>query len=234
MKQNELLPNRNLIIFDLDDTLVNSTKAYSLALSAIGVSPSDSTFQRSRELVKLALGEGHPNARNRLLYLKNFLDLQGRFSPLALLKLMDHYEAVLQDFLRSQWLELRRDTLFDELVSEGYRLVVLTNENLRTQLIKMKAIDPDAKYFERILTSEEVGVEKPNRKMLESILALSGVTNEKAIIVGDSITNDIMPGLELGLRTFLTREFSADSSEEIIPGAGTSIAKLDDLRKHLL
>lgn len=201
------------IIFDLDDTLVNSTLAYSKALKAVGLFENSEEYLRARKIVKESFGGAHVSARNRLLYFKKYLELSGNFSALELLSMMQKYEEALESEVRRQWSCLGRDLLIEEL-SDRYHLAIITNENLRTQIIKLRAIDPFGKYFSRICTSEEVGIEKPDLKIFNKFLESQDVQPEQCYMVGDSIDNDYLPALAIGMIPVLTSEFVGDREKQ--------------------
>lgn len=198
------------LLFDLDGTLVDSNRAYEQALSAIGLSGSSAHYRAARARVKARLGAGHPSARNRLLYLKDVFDAQGRFSARRTLATMSRYEAVLERELRRQWIRLRREPVLTGL-ARRYRLAVVSNENTRTQLIKIRAIDPDARLFERLVTSEEVGREKPDVRPFQAAFQALGLPASGCCFIGDDLRLDVRPALRLGCRAVLTREFSRES-----------------------
>ncbi len=130
------------LIFDLDDTLFDSEAAYAYSLKSIGIDPDSTEYQEVRKMVKSRLGEGHVSARNRILYFKQMLDQKSQYSPSRVLDLMDKYETCLSEHIKNQWVMLGRKHLFQNRL-KNIPKVIITNENLRTQVIKLKAIDPD-------------------------------------------------------------------------------------------
>lgn len=194
------------LIFDLDDTLVNSTLAYANALKAIGISENDPNFTRARLEVKNRIGEGHVSARNRLLYFKKMLENQNRFSARLNLELMNGYEAALAHDIERQWGTLKRKELFQQL-SKSYSIGIISNENTRTQLIKLNSIDPEGQLFGCVCFSEDVGVEKPNIKIFQNFLSSTGFSVKDCCMIGDSYENDISPCESIGMSAILSREF---------------------------
>lgn len=222
-------PPLEAIVFDLDDTLVPSTLAYAAALTQVAVPPQSAEYLRARAAVKSRLGEHHPSAHNRLLYFKELLGQRGDASPTAVLALMHGYEQALLAQLRAAWLRLGREPLLGAL-GRTLRLGLLSNENLRTQLLKMTVIDPDGKLFSAFVTSEELGVEKPDRAPFAEVLRRLGVAPEACAMVGDSARADIEPALALGMRAVLTTEFAVPTH---VPSGCQVIARLSDLPASL-
>lgn len=214
------------IFFDLDNTLVDSDAAYELALRAAGTSGKDENFVNVRALVKKRIGEGHVSARNRLIYFKEMLRRSGSFSSARNLELMDKYERALEAELGRQWQALRRKELMERLRTK-YTLVLVTNENTRTQLVKLRALDPTGELFHDMVTSEECGVEKPHPKIFEVALELFKLKPHECAMVGDNYECDMEPASKLGMRCYLTEEFYPCRDAVNVPL--TRIKKLDKL-----
>ncbi len=198
------------IIFDLDDTLVDSEGAYKDAVLKCGIQDEEN-YWAARAQVKKNLPSGHVSARNRFLYLKEYLQNKNDFSPKKIFELMDKMEQALFENLKQQCQALERDKLFLNLKKSGYSLGVLTNENIRTQTLKLKAIDPELKYFDFFVTSEEVGLEKPNKRIFDFFLNRSQWLPAETVFVGDNYENDIKGAMNCGLKAILTIEFHDES-----------------------
>ena len=56
-------------------------------------------------------------------------------------------------------------------------------------------------FISLCLSSEEEGVEKPNRAIFELALSRAGCTASHAVMIGDRLDNDIRPAKLLGWRT---------------------------------
>jgi putative hydrolase of the HAD superfamily len=203
----EGLEMNRAVIFDLDGTLFDAERAYSEALNEVGLlSSGDSNFRRARATVKSRLGECHVAARNRLLYFKVLLEDQRRFSARELLSLMDHYEKALVRSISRQWLSSGRFAFLLAL-SEKMPLALITNENTRTQLLKLNIIDPDGRIFRHVIVSEEFGVEKPNKLLFKEALVRLGIKSQNCWMIGDNYEADIVPALEMGMNPIWTTEY---------------------------
>jgi putative hydrolase of the HAD superfamily len=220
------------LIFDLDDTLYDATLAYGVALKAIGCTPEDVDFCNARTQVKNRLPLGHVSARNRVLYFKEMLTLKADYSPQKVLSLMETYEEALSKEVTRQWKELQRRDLFLE-ISTRFKYILLTNENVRTQLVKLRAIDPHAEFFKDVLISEEFGVEKPNLNLFLEACKRLGYEPQDCAMVGDNLAADILPAHSLGIKTFWTQEFLKDSPGRIPPEGTVVLNKLTALKEHL-
>ncbi|MBU3009868.1 YjjG family noncanonical pyrimidine nucleotidase [Polaribacter vadi] len=80
-----------------------------------------------------------------------------------------------------------------------YKLHIITNGFEEVQLLKMKSsniID----YFDVIVTSESVGVKKPNPKVFTHSLELANAKKENSIMIGDSIEADVLGAINVGMQ----------------------------------
>lgn len=214
------------IIFDLDNTLVFSDKAYALALDHCQIDTQ--MYQQARSNVKRLLNQKYqsPSARNRLLYFKEYLHLGDKpYSASDVLGLNNRYEVKMLECLADQVANLKRKELLEKLKAKA-DLYILTNENLKTQLSKISVIDPQGRFFKGILTSEEFGFEKPDRGLFEHLLAKYNLKASECFMVGDDYQNDIQPALALGMKAIQTTEFVSHSGP-------TGHVIVDDLNKVL-
>lgn len=216
------------LIFDLDNTLIHSDVIYERALKSIAVDQSGSAFQKARTLVKTQLPPLHTSARNRLLYFKSMRETEKDFSAFEVLHMMELYENSLFRETLDQVKALNRHVLFQELCRQGFQLGIISNENLRTQLIKLKALDERGAFFKSCLFSEEVGVEKPNPFIFESFFARSGWSPEEAVFIGDDEEADILGASHFNMKTIKTWEF-CNSATPRETKASMQIEKLTDL-----
>jgi putative hydrolase of the HAD superfamily len=219
-----------LIIFDLDDTLVSGENIYAQALSSVGISSQDEYLLRARADVKSKLASLAPSARNRFIYLKNYLQLTLKYSAQKSFELGEAYENEVVRLMAIQWKKLKRDELFASLRQTGVKISVLTNETCRLQSKKLAAFEQGEKYFDFLLTSEEMGVEKPNIKLFQETLRHFNLGPKDVWMVGDSFENDIKPCLLIGLRCFQTIEFKNANVDDKSP---VILQILDEILEHL-
>lgn len=205
-----MMKTRPIAVFDLDDTIIPSSRIYTAALAKLA-EVSDSEFQHARTKVKDFLPPNHVAARNRLLYFKSFSENIGQFNPHKVLALQKSYEDVLFTEIQNFWCCSGRDDLFEELALK-YDIYILTNENLRTQLIKLSALgDRFAECIRGMLTSEEAGYEKPQGEIFRKFISRYKLEDRapKAItMIGDNYEHDILPAINLGWGAIQSLEFN--------------------------
>ena len=199
-----------LVIFDLDDTLVDFATTRQLAHS---------------ELAKLLEGEGIESAAflractqvDRPLFT---LFEQGRLTrqEYRLRRFADPFDLIglsPRDGLVAQLNKLFMDCvndsplLFDDvqpviaaLRSQGARIAILTNGPSDGQRRKLKATGLD-QLVDHVAIGEEVGISKPDAQAFHNVLGRFSVPASKALMVGDSPELDYDAALRAGLTAML-------------------------------
>jgi len=79
-----------------------------------------------------------------------------------------------------------------------YKLHIITNGFSEVQPIKMRVGGLES-YFEQVITSEEVGVRKPNAKVFQYALAKTGAAAHESVMIGDSLEADVRGALAVGM-----------------------------------
>ena len=99
------------------------------------------------------------------------------------------------------------DEVLAELRKKGYKLGIITNtitsreEHVR---IALRKIDAEI-YFDVILTSVDVGHEKPDERIFMTALRALKVKPHEAMMVGNRISTDIVGGNRMGMKTVLLK-----------------------------
>ena len=86
-----------------------------------------------------------------------------------------------------------------DYLNQKYTLHIITNgfEEIQTKkMINSKIYH----YFEKVITSESVGVKKPNPKVFKHALEIANANIDQAIMIGDSIEADINGALGVGMK----------------------------------
>lgn len=115
-----------------------------------------------------------------------------------------------------------------DYLSEKYTLHIITNGFEEIQSKKMES-SKIAHYFEAVITSESVGVKKPNPKVFAHALKLANANKENSIMIGDSIEADIMGAIDYGLPAIHCNF----ENENIIESNFKGISSLLDLKQYL-
>jgi len=86
-----------------------------------------------------------------------------------------------------------------------------------------------AQYFENIIISELVGVNKPDKAIFEHALNLAVAKKDESIMIGDSLEADIYGALNFGMDAIYFNPLKAPKPEEVT----MQIFSLDELNKLL-
>lgn len=86
------------------------------------------------------------------------------------------------------------------LRGKGYRMFLLTNGFLEVQIVKIREskLEP---FFQKMITSEEAGYQKPHRKAFEYAVKTVNSKKAESIMIGDDLDNDIFGAKRFGMDT---------------------------------
>jgi putative hydrolase of the HAD superfamily len=93
---------------------------------------------------------------------------------------------------------LIKDTILVlDYLKRKYRLHIITNGF--TEVQNKKIVNSQIKkYFHSIIDSETVGVKKPNIKIFDYALKISGARSKNSLMIGDNLEADILGALNAG------------------------------------
>ena len=200
----EMMKKFDAVVFDLDNTLYSYDKAHAaawaalLALAQRELSLSPERFGALHAEASRILTErcgGGPAIHNRLIRFQILLELAqlpfGRAPELA-----DCYWNTL---LRAMEPEPgARETLL-RLKQMGLRTGVGTNMTADRQFDKLRLLGLTP-YVDFLVTSEELGVEKPDARLFALCAQKAGTVPERCVFVGDSLTKDASAAQAAGMQ----------------------------------
>ena len=85
-----------------------------------------------------------------------------------------------------------------EYLRPKYNMYILSNGFKELQSHKMRTAGID-KYFDALILSEDIGVNKPNRELYEYALQKTGSKIEESIMIGDMFETDIVGAANIGM-----------------------------------
>lgn len=177
-----------LLIFDLDGTLVDSSvdisNALNYAIEPFGIEPVSVA-----ETLTL-IGEGVTRLIGKLIERRKAnLDL-----PVLLDRFLDHYSAHFADYTRPF---PGTEAVLQAL--SGPRKAIVSNkmESLTLQVLESMNLSP---YFDYVAGGDTSSEKKPSPLPILRVLSHFGILAENAVLVGDSIY-DIEAGRAAGVRT---------------------------------
>lgn len=98
-----------------------------------------------------------------------------------------------------------------------YPLHIITNGFKEVQSVKLGGSKLE-QYFDVIICSEDVGVNKPHRRVFETALSKAGVDPANAVMIGDNFEADILGAEKAGMKTifFDPKNESSNSHSNVI------------------
>lgn len=222
------------IFFDLDHTLwdfeTNSRKAYEICFKEHNIGVDLAVF-----LNKYININFH--------YWKLYREEKVTKEALKYGRLKDSFDAVdytisdeLIDQLATEYLQHlpNFNTLFEgaidilEYLKPKYKLHIITNGFIEVQHHKLKksGILP---YFSELITSESVGVKKPNPKVFYYALDKANAIAQQSIMIGDSLEADVHGALNVGMKAIYFNPSQNENSEN----NSIEIKKLHEIKRYL-
>jgi putative hydrolase of the HAD superfamily len=101
-------------------------------------------------------------------------------------------------------------------LSPEYSLALLTNGAPDLQREKIEATGLGS-FFKAIAVSGEYGVGKPKPEIFHHLLGVLGVSQEEALMVGNSMERDIAGARNAGIRSIWIRVPGSEEHDEVIP-----------------
>ncbi|TMM29499.1 noncanonical pyrimidine nucleotidase, YjjG family [Polaribacter aestuariivivens] len=115
-----------------------------------------------------------------------------------------------------------------DYLKEKYTLHIITNgfEEIQSKKMMNSKIHH---YFDKIITSDSVGVKKPNPKIFNYALESAKATKESSIMIGDSLEADVQGALNIGLKAIHCNFNNTISTNKNI----LSVTSLLELKQYL-
>ncbi|MDR3291902.1 MAG: TIGR02253 family HAD-type hydrolase [Methanobrevibacter sp.] len=192
---------KKAVFFDIDDTILDtSTFAKSARKSAIRMMVDNGlpiSFDEAYSLLKEIIGQKGSNYDKHFDVLTKTV-LGEKNSMLIALGMITYHNvkfALLRPFPKTM------DILI-YLKSKGYRLAVISNGLTIKQWEKLVRLNLH-NFFDKVITSEEVGFEKPNKYIFDEALKRMGCGAENSIMIGNRLDTDCMGAINAGMSSIL-------------------------------
>ena len=191
------------LFLDLDDTILDFKKAEHIALSktlaGFGLDPTQEVLSRYSQI-----NRAHWEALERKELTRDQV-LLGRFQVLfSEFSLQVDPEKVARTYEHNlgigHWFLPGAEEAVERL-SKKYKLYLASNGTASVQKGRMTSANL-YRFFDKVFVSQEIGANKPAPEYFERCFAqIPGFDKAKAIIVGDSLTSDILGGQNAGIAT---------------------------------
>ena len=221
------------LFFDLDHTLwdfeKNSAKAFSLIFLQNNIEVDLDEFLKIYTPINLQYWKLYRDdkiSKPELRYSRlrdTFEALDYRISDVLINHLSTVYIDNLPNF--NHLFEGTREVL--EYLEPKYKLHIITNgfEEVQTQkLVKSNIVH----FFDKVITSESVGVKKPNPKIFNHALELAEAKPGNSIMIGDNYEADILGAHQVGMKTIFFNYHNKTFDPQFI-----SIKNLMELKQYL-
>ena len=221
------------VFIDLDDTIFDFHKAEAIALtkmlSHFEIVPSEEMKERYSIINKSQweLLEKKEKTREEVLVdrFKIFFSEIGRDID------SQHARKIYEDLLGTGHYFIDGAERLLSMLFGKYKLYLASNgtESVQTRRIASSGI---SKYFDEIFISQAVGFDKPAEEYFNACFKrINGFSKNEAIIIGDSISSDILGGINAGIRTCLYNPKGKENKTGIIPDY--EVRSLDEIPELL-
>ena len=225
------------LFLDLDDTILDFHKAEHIAvrraIEEAGVEATDAVCARYSEinLLHWQMLERGEITREQVLvnrFARLFEELGRTVDPVAVAR---NYERLLG--IGHYYLPGAEETV-KQVLFGTCRMFLASNGTASVQHSRLTSADLYP-YFEKVFVSQDIGFNKPSREYFDGCFRqIPGFDPAKALMVGDSLTSDILGGINAGLRTCWVNPTGQKNATQIHPDFEIrSIAELPQLLKTL-
>ena len=223
------------LFLDLDDTILDFHKAERIAVAktfrAFGIAAEDAVLERYKQInilhwKMLERGEISREEVKVGRFEALFRELGVACDPRAVTREYEKNLAIGHYFLPGAQEAVER-------LSGKYRLFLASNGTAAVQAGRLTSANL-YRFFERVFVSEEIGHNKPSRAYFDAAFArIEGFDPSRAMMVGDSLTSDILGGKNAGIATCWIN-LTGKSHGEIVPDYEIeSLAQLEELLKTI-
>ena len=211
----------------MDDTLYDTSGFASIARRAAVKSMVHNGLQCSEEegydhLMEIVREKGS-NYSKHFNILTN--DINGSEDPLIIVNGIITYHNT-----KFAMLKLQPDSfaILLYLKSKGYKVGLITNGKEFKQWEKLIRLGLYP-FFDEIVTSESVGVEKPDAKIYQIAMDRLNVTKGTSIMVGNNFDVDIMGAYNAGMQSMIINSKLTDEQNKKLEQLNYQVRQLDTL-----
>ena len=192
-----------ILFLDLDDTILDFHKAERLAIAktftAFDLEPTEEILNRYHDinLMHWQMLERGELTRPQVLtgrFRMLFEELGRQVDAQAVARVYEKNLGIGHYFLPGA-----QDAV--QTLQKGYRLFLASNGTATVQHSRLTSAGLYP-YFEKVFVSQELGYNKPAKAFFDACAKeIPGYAPEKALMVGDSLSSDILGGIHAGMST---------------------------------
>ena len=120
------------------------------------------------------------------------------------------------------------NSLLAELKQQGYKLAVISNGGHATRLTILQGLG-FSHYFDEIISSELVGISKPNPEIFLHTSRQLNIVPENCLFIGDHPVNDIQGATQAGMKALWLQGFHKTGAHKPI----NTIQNLAEIKQYL-
>lgn len=224
---------KNLIL-DLDNTLYGYDIPHKIALSAvlesfsakfaISKDQTQQSFDKARKSTHLDLPT-RAASHNRLLYVQKMLEYNDINSMHYAL---EFYELYWGTFLENMALFEGVIDYLNDCKAKGGKICILTDLTAHIQFRKIEKLGL-ANYVDFLVTSEEVGIEKPDAAMFTRALQKLECEASEVLMAGDSWSKDIIGASTMGIPSIWINH---NNEERILTENIRAVSRFEEIANH--
>jgi putative hydrolase of the HAD superfamily len=217
---------KKALIFDLDDTLYDCNYTNNTAsVEAVCCYTANTLLRREECQVREAFDRARLSLKeqmlgdvaaqhNRMLYFQKTLELLG-YAPVSYA--LEMYDYFWNDFLKRIRLYDGAKELLCRWKEDGGKIGICTDMTVHIQHRKLRSLGIDG-LIDVLVTSEEVGVEKPDPAIYRKVLEKLGVCPQEAVYIGDSLPKDVLGPMKMGMDAiwYLDEHSGVTPSQELL------------------
>lgn len=191
------LDNFSYAVFDLDQTLYDYETCNKYGLSSmlkhieisfnIDKTKVLNAYVKARKSINQDL-QNTSSMHSRFLYIKKMCKILSIEN--STINTLDFYDIYWKSFFEKIKLFDWVIPAFEQLHKKKIIIIIATDFNARLQFLKIQKLKID-NYITEIITSQEVGVEKPSQQFAEKVLSSTNANCSKIFCVGDNPKKDI-------------------------------------------
>ncbi len=214
------------VLFDVGQTMLYPDLPYLQKLLAeYGVQADLTTLARGAALARERVSRSKGNEKNHKGFFgfwMKWVGVKDDQIPEVLIKIHERHQ---REHLWS-WLDPEAESMFAELHRRGYRLGIISNAD--GQIESAMTTLNIAQYFDIIIDSAVVGVEKPDERIFAMALEKLELPATSCLYIGDNYDNDVTGARQAGMAPLLIDPFDVVAENDV-----DRIHRLSDLLEIL-
>lgn len=207
------------ILIDIDNTLYDYDYCHSIGYDnvkkycednmQVSGRTFDNTYKNSRKIVNKNLRKT-ASSHNRILYFQNFCEILN-INPLenALIMSNIYWKSFYDKMALFPYVEEFLDKVSNK------KLCLITDFTANIQYQKVEKLNLQ-KFIGRMVTSEEVGIEKPNKVIFQYAIKKMDLESKEVCMIGDNFKKDIIGASRLGLHSFWFNRYKKEEKNSLL------------------